>query len=477
MVLKPAWLSERIAAILDCRPVTDRNGLLLAEDITREWPDVGSELQKQLLFLMDRYDVSYRITDSTAEARAIVVDRLPWEPPAYQDDWEAALTAPGHRELRLHYTVTGTVPPGIPGWFIAHAHRFAATGHRPWRTGTLLAHPDGRHLGLLRFDQQTSTVELAVRGPRPAGFLGLLDLDFTQATLRRYPGLPVTRTVPCTCTPGCATRFPFDTLAFFQDKGQGEVQCFQSGRLVDIGGLIDGISVARAATDQPARIAATVARIEAGVERLQTLVREQGEFLREDAELRHLDFARLMNWLQVGTPTVFTVTEKPHHLPGTHRYVLRLYCAEPNAVHQLPDDAGTYPLTLLDPWAGALARHLTTIAGLLSSVTGLSGTILGHAAPDLLARGADDLARVHELLGRLKEDAEPFADRQTTADLPGGRLLEADTRRIEDLLRSVDPHRHWGGLSKTLTPGGLTLYLCRDHAQAYSAPSPRPLGL
>lgn len=207
------------------------------------------------------------------------------------------------------------------------------------------------------------------------------------------------------------------------------------------------------------------------------MVRRQETLRRDDAELRHLDFARLMGWMQVTVPTVFTVTKKARHLPGTQRYILRLYCAEPNAVHQLPDPRGCYPVTVTDKWAGTLARHLTAVAGLLSCVTGLSGTVLGKAAPDLIKNGSQDLERLHEFLDHLKGIAGKVSEITTAADLPDHAHIEADSRRIEELLKSVDPSRQWGGLSKTLTPGGLTLYLCEDHARAYAAPSRRPAGL
>ena len=44
---------------------------------------------------------------------------------------------------------------------------------------------------------------------------------------------------------------------------------------------------------------------------------------------------------------------------------------------------------------------------------------------------------------------------------------EADFRALENLLNRLDPDRTWGGLSRTVTPEGLTLYLCREHHDAY----------
>ena len=99
-------------------------------------PNIDPGLRHHFLHMMDRYDVSYRIED--ADAVGIVVDRLPWSPPDYHADWDA-LARRGGQEIRLrYYRIDGTVPPGIPTWFIARSHRFATPAYRPWRTGALL---------------------------------------------------------------------------------------------------------------------------------------------------------------------------------------------------------------------------------------------------------------------------------------------------------------------------------------------------
>jgi len=63
---------------------------------------------------------------------------------------------------------------------------------------------------------------------------------------------------------------------------------------------------------------------------------------------------------------------------------------------------------------------------------------------------------------------------EAVLDLPGLRELNLSNNRLRDVpgvslrltgLTGLD--RRWGGLSRTVTPEGLTLYLCRDHADAY----------
>src|SRR5581483_7783142 len=135
------------------------------------WRELDRGVRDHLLGMMDRYDLSYRIDDTRSADLSLVVERLQWEPPPYQDEW-AARSGPGDREIKVIYELN-TMPPGIPTWFIARSHRFSKGIH--WRTGALFAHGDGQHLALVNADQHRNAVELAVRGPSPVGFFMVLD--------------------------------------------------------------------------------------------------------------------------------------------------------------------------------------------------------------------------------------------------------------------------------------------------------------
>jgi internalin A len=95
------------------------------------------------------------------------------------------------------------------------------------------------------------------------------------------------------------------------------------------------------------------------------------------------------------------------------------------------------------------------------------GTAVGHVSDRLTAE-----------LDAMKEVVDQIPEFSRDLDLPGtgsqadlGKVEhasnEADFRVLEGLLLKLDPERRWGGLSRTVTPEGLTLYLCRDHADAY----------
>ena len=173
IILRPQWVNGQIAKVLDSQEVADKHGLLTRTHERQLWSDLDPGLRDRFLRMMEKFDLSYRITDD-ATAASLVVERLPWDNPPYQALWDAALSERGAREIRLRYQLN-TLPPGVPTWFIAREHRFTTGIH--WRSGALLRHSaDPRVLGLIRAERQDKTVEPS--GSRPSA----------PAILQRPPG-------------------------------------------------------------------------------------------------------------------------------------------------------------------------------------------------------------------------------------------------------------------------------------------------
>ena len=495
VILRPQWLSTRIAAILDSDAVANRGGLVTRSDLQREWAGIERGVRDHLLDLMDRFDISYRVTGASDDAVAIVVDRLPWNPPDYRHAWETAKNRAGGAEMRMRYQLgTAILPPGIPTWFIAREHRF--TTGIAWRTGALLRHNDGQHLGLVTANQHTSgIVEVTVRGPWPASFLWLLDGGL-NLTFARYPGLNIARQVPCPCQSGthqpCPTWYDYLELSRRLAADVHTIECGSSFKQVDITALLSGIAPSAtdvershhdhhldlldAINDHTKRILAAMA---------EGTRATAGELAQQSAAM-DVGFTRIWNLLgaqyQNRCPRVFTLTPTRNpRLPGTHRYVLRLYCEEPGAWHPLPGDEGTYRVTELARWLGALNKHLTRVLALLTAAAPLAGPILGITALQLQGQLADDVTQMKELLADLPASL-PLPEDQTsqiassaTTDWrePNIRAeTDADFRAIAEFLHELDKHEHWGGLSRINTPEGRVLYVCSDHLNRYRlAPS------
>lgn len=208
VVLRPDWVNKYISLVLDSKPVDEARGLLTHGGMTHLWSSLDRGMRDHFLSMMDKYEISFRVDGGKTGVVSLVVERLPWNPPPFEDEWERLAQVPGNQEIRVRYQLN-TMPPRIPTWFIARSHRFTTGAH--WRTGALLAHPDGVHKALLRAQRARNTVELTVRGPHPAAFFSVLDDGFNQ-TLLRYPGLEINRLDPCRCGEGCSELFDYKDL-------------------------------------------------------------------------------------------------------------------------------------------------------------------------------------------------------------------------------------------------------------------------
>jgi hypothetical protein len=87
----------------------------------------------------------------------------------------------------------------------------------------------------------------------------------------------------------------------------------------------------------------------------------------------------------------------------------------------------------------------------------LTEPALGAAAEGLNLQRAVDITAMNTL--QIGDDG-----RESAFSYAGSG---ADHRALERLLTELDPAREWGGLSRVITPDGLTLQLCPVHATPY----------
>ena len=458
VILRPQWVDGYIAKVLDSPEVAGNQGLLTRAHGRALWADLHPGLRDRFLLMMEKFDLSYRTTNH-ATAASLVVERLPWESPAYQDRWAAALERGGAREIRLRYRLS-TLPPGIPTWFIAREHRFTTGLH--WRSGALFSYTwDPRVLGLIQADRQDKIVDLIVRGPVPQLFFSVLQDGF-ELTLSRYQGLEISRMVPCVCGLGdesqdgsaCKHMYQYYPLLRRLEQGIQEVECELSFTRVRVAELLFGI--APGTTDEV-------------VNRLDKIDRRLEDFAAETT-WAHREFLKALRRSQARSeavcPCIFTLTPATTGRiprPGIRQLELRLYCEQPGGFHALREppyvlDQPTRLLTTIRPYLNTLLMVLKHAAPLVSPVLGLTA----HHLADQLAQ---ETSLMTEVVSQLPEPID--AERIQAGDLRQPRL-DVNYRALYAVLHTLDPSEHWAGLSRTYTPEGEVLWLCRDHAQQFN---------
>jgi len=473
VVLKPQWLSEYVSRVLDSPEVIRRSGTFTFAEMLRVWSDLEGPLQQHFLHLMERFDLSYR----TLEDRdvSLVVERLPLDPPDYHALWNAAASGDGAVELRMVFKL-GTLPAGVPTWFIARAHRFTTGTH--WRTGALLAQSDpsaiseqngSRQLALVQAFPHRRELHLAVRGSNPQGFFALLK-DGIELVLARFPGLDIQRVIPCPGHSGqrCVMTFDYDHLLIRYQKRRLTIECTASMEDVSVLELLFGWDWS------------TSDRVIQRLDELQSLMETDGgdtrreiQVLSELTQRRFTDeFRRAQSEIESYCPSVFLIRPRGRarwreKLQG-QAVELHLCCEEPGQWHTT-SEGGLYELEDAADWIRTVGPVLHRLVGVLRHVAPIVGPLLGVVDQELYKdEWSNDVALMKELVLALPDVADGVS--MGEADRRHQEVDGASLRSLRALLEQVDPRQHWGGLRRVLTPEGRYLWLCDVHSRAYLQP-------
>jgi hypothetical protein len=240
VILNSQWVTEAISRVLESEEVAARDGIFSRDCMNLLWRDQPPAMREHFLRLMEQFDLSYRILED--HDKSLVIERVPFDPPAYEPRWEAHREAAPCREIKMRFKLDATMPAGIPTWFIARSHRFSLRTH--WRHGALLGdvreHPN--HLGLIQAFPHDRYLLLTVRGPAPQNFFALLR-DGLELTFARFPGLGIARRVPCCGHSGLACPHEFDLkhLERALVAGRDEIECPEVFQPVSVAKLLYGI--------------------------------------------------------------------------------------------------------------------------------------------------------------------------------------------------------------------------------------------
>ncbi|MEM9092491.1 MAG: COR domain-containing protein [Cyanobacteria bacterium P01_F01_bin.53] len=489
VILKPQWVTEYISKVLTAEPVIANNGIFTRQCMNDIWSDLKPGLRDFFLRLMERFDLSYR----TLENRdiSLVVERLPFEPPNFQDRWTQKKAEPNCKEISMKFQLS-EILPGIPTWFIARQHRFTIEeGERRgihWRTGVLFQDREGKHLGLVRTlrDENTNAdyLHLTVRGPVPHNFFDILR-EGLELTLHRYPGLKITRLLPCPdpINTDCLHEFDYANLTRRLERTppRETIECPNCLEDISVTSLLFGLHYTTQNT-----VIAKLDQLQASSDTLQTSVEQGFTELRELVQRDLLREIRItQKQIESPCPSVFVLrpdNRKPWQKnPAAQRINLQLYCEHPGCLHPV-QSGGLYPIDNPKKWLKVMAPHLNRLFGILKYVTPVVGPWVNVADADYGKLIKNDLALTQSLVAKLPtlsltDDDRSFAPPEERLDREDHHLRKvsgAPLRTLHEFLKRKDPDQVWGGLTRTTTPEGDVLWLCQEHIKEIYPTSSKP---
>ena len=184
---------------------------------------------------MDWFDLTYNTGDRSDIG--IVVEALPF---ATSEDRKAIDLPPGRPKMEMIYrfpSLQRHLPPGIPTWGIARAHRFKQC--TPWRDAAAFKDDDTHSQALILASDATKEIRLRVTSEYPPFFFGMLQ-GILLDTFKRYRGANPERRLPCTCEPDCSYSYLYESVVKRANAGKSEVTCDRTGEDVPISSLLAG---------------------------------------------------------------------------------------------------------------------------------------------------------------------------------------------------------------------------------------------
>jgi small GTP-binding protein len=497
VILNSQWVTEAISRVLESEEVAAQDGIFSRDCMNGLWSDLPLAMREHFLRLMEQFDLSYRILED--RDKSLVIERVPYDPPAYEPRWEAHKEAAPCREIKMRFKLDATMPAGIPTWFIARSHRFTLRTH--WRHGALFG--DDRqtpnHLGLVQAYPHDRYLLLTVRGSAPQNFFALLR-DGLEVTFARFPGLGIARKVPCCGHDGEACPHEFDLKqlekALTRTPPVNEIQCPEAFENVPIAKLLFGID--RDTTQQ---------RLDELLGYAQRADAQLGKISRELAELTEYaqrEFTKLFNAEQKKeesrSPYVFVLRSSTKEgdliglfeaipAPGMidrmrekgwkRRIEMQLYCQAPGCWHPLgyergKDDpaTGLYQIEVNSEFLATIAPGVKAVAKMLKYAQPLLGPWVAWAQPDHYEKQfKDDFERMQKLGEKIPVGLEDSRDGKLAGAFREGytpqQVSGAMLRALKLLLAEKDQQQTWGGLKRILTKEGHHLWLCPDHLSEY----------
>jgi Leucine-rich repeat (LRR) protein len=507
VILKPDWLATAVSLIVNDEVTYAAKGLLPHGRLSRIWNDPARRhsyppaLFRHFVTLMERYELSYRVTDPAApgEQASMIPLCLPSTRPDLQA-WTAYRPELPSAEQVCEITADDApvrLPDGLMCQLIVRFHPYSL-GHDDVRNSVHWLHGmvlEDSYQGRALIEAKDNQIWVTVRGVSPGFLLYRLTEEIRQVVQKPPKTLRVTVKVPCrTCARQARNRglFPLDLLMRVrtEDTKIRCLVCYESQRIDD---LLTGVSASQLATTDAGPLA--VAEIQQALrEEIEPLVNTiAGITVRNERTLKSIG-GRLVEHLVArdeklndilesiddevrNGPWMASIDELPRSAfrPQITKVSLRLslWCEHarlPLSVLRDDPEAGVYDLQVPREWLVKAAPYLRLGLALLRTFVPIVGAGLDGVVPDP-ARGAlgDQLKAAGDSLAPVIDEAGSYRalegdpDAVVRAERPDAAVL----RQLQHMIADQDPT--FGGLERVRLPtGGPTRYKWVD---------PRFLGL
>ena len=250
VVLKPEWLTKAIGFVLEDRITHESEGILPDKHLYEVWhdhqfkdePRYDPGLYPFFLRLMEKYDVSYRLTDGKA---SLVAQHVPQVRPELP--WLPEQETPNNLRRIAMVCSMEEDPPGLVPWMIVRTHDYAVDQgihHLHWQKGMFLRHdPHGEAM----LEKRGREFHVYAQAIYPEYFMNVLQETLLKLIKDNWPGMEgrYQFTVPCPEVidgQPCKGRFSIQALRQFLAEGDSTIRCQSCSKKKSIAELLLGFA-------------------------------------------------------------------------------------------------------------------------------------------------------------------------------------------------------------------------------------------
>ncbi|MEH2179068.1 COR domain-containing protein [Nostoc sp.] len=232
VILKPTWGTDAVYKVLDNPQVIQNLGKFDRNDLKNIWHENKyANMRPELLRLMMKFKLCYEIP--SCPGTYIAPQLLSVNQPDF--NWDES----NNLILRYKYDF---MPKGILTRFIVEMHSDIEQQTLVWKTGVVLAKDQTRAEVIEHYNQREIKVRVAGKNKKERLAVIIHELEKIHNS---YERLQYQTLVPCNCESCKDSQTPHfyrrDVLYKFRENNCNQIQCQDSGDMVDVRRLIDDV--------------------------------------------------------------------------------------------------------------------------------------------------------------------------------------------------------------------------------------------
>jgi GTPase SAR1 family protein len=500
VILRPDWLATAMSYVLDNEQTRAAHGLVKFSRLGQLWDDKAratetrypAALHPIFLRLMERFDLSYRVAESSpkseADHQSLIAQLVPDNRPENLDRaWLATSSAGDLQQTQIcrivdKQTGQSAAAEGLFYLLIVRLHKFSLGRENyndsvHWQRGLVL---DNAYNGRAFLEHKGNDVHITVRAPYPQGLLTMLTSEVKYLVESFWEGLRCDVMVPCItpCGKDAAGTglYEVEKLIDSKRKSRPDFPCPVCTEWQNIDQLLRNAPAA----SQPISIELLQAEF-AAIKGKLDVVDTNTRIIFSKIDKTYSDLLQVLTDEAKEGPRLFSLSPvnrtafNPREWTS-EKFKLILWCEHSRlplpALNGKNSKEGVYEIELTRAWFKKAAPFLKVLTGTLSLVLPMASSGIKLALDDAAYKAIEEqLDFGNDLIAASLDAGEKVGDwmgSKDTASLEHGEAIRADSatlRELHALLKAKDPG--FGGLARVLNKRQEFLWVHPQYAKEY----------